>query len=541
MMGINKAFTRTAVIIALFCVADFCTDGALAARRRSSTPSSDYFELLESGRPSRTSSRRTAGKDQDTAADAAYDIASKLVAVLQQVNTGGKLSPKEIDVVNQTLRNTRKHVTNFSGQEKCDYYLLSAWCSYFEGQYKTAMIQASKAAKEDEENQDAKATHIAMSLINGQLKVVTKMAGKPSQNTIFGQDSTRSSARRRRSSRMPMSMGMGSRSAGATLDFDPDALQYALFAKKLSKMQLHCLNASTFVFDPDQTALCLMFWKLPSEEDNETFIRPRSIDPFSSGPLSMMGAPPMTPRSKTRSRRSRRGRQDDSSIEMDAFCDLFLDRFENANVRFLGANTDDIETRPDVMESLMENPWPWAQVMATDPANSALEKFASLDFKQPALAIVAPGGLITYAGPATGFLPALLIDYYTSNNQTQPAVVEEQPNRDQPSLFAASDANDISSVFESKPAAAVRPPAGGLGAEEELNPQADEWYQLALAFSKQGGVLPTIKYGNMVRYCRLILENYPETSYAEKARQMLREIPERYRSRYKITDKEMGL
>ena len=44
-----------------------------------------------------------------------------------------------------------------------------------------------------------------------------------------------------------------------------------------------------------------------------------------------------------------------------------------------------------------------------------------------------------------------------------------------------------------------------------------------------------------VDYCREIIEKYPDSSYAPRARRMLRDIPRRYRKLYKITDEEMGL
>ena len=64
---------------------------------------------------------------------------------------------------------------------------------------------------------------------------------------------------------------------------------------------------------------------------------------------------------------------------------------------------------------------------------------------------------------------------------------------------------------------------------------------MAFSFRKKAGILPVVKYNNIVKYCRLILENHPESPQADKARQFLREIPERYRKRHKITDEEMGL
>lgn len=76
--------------------------------------------------------------------------------------------------------------------------------------------------------------------------------------------------------------------------------------------------------------------------------------------------------------------------------------------------------------------------------------------------------------------------------------------------------------------------------EEELNPHAEDLYQMAVVESKIARK-PMMSYQRMVNYCRQILELYPNTSYAPKARELLRQVPEDKRSRYHITNEEMGL
>ncbi|MHC4482809.1 MAG: hypothetical protein ACYSW4_04605 [Planctomycetota bacterium] len=70
--------------------------------------------------------------------------------------------------------------------------------------------------------------------------------------------------------------------------------------------------------------------------------------------------------------------------------------------------------------------------------------------------------------------------------------------------------------------------------------QAEKLFELALFHRKQGR-LPGMSYKKMVDYCREIIQRWPESVYAFKARRMLRDIPERYRKLYKITNEEMGL
>jgi len=44
-----------------------------------------------------------------------------------------------------------------------------------------------------------------------------------------------------------------------------------------------------------------------------------------------------------------------------------------------------------------------------------------------------------------------------------------------------------------------------------------------------------------IEACREVLEKYPNTPYADKARDWLRRVPERYREDYEITDEELGV
>jgi hypothetical protein len=55
------------------------------------------------------------------------------------------------------------------------------------------------------------------------------------------------------------------------------------------------------------------------------------------------------------------------------------------------------------------------------------------------------------------------------------------------------------------------------------------------------GRLPMLQYGPMVKACRDILERWPDSSYAFRAKQMLEEIYERHGAQYRITPQEMDI
>lgn len=85
---------------------------------------------------------------------------------------------------------------------------------------------------------------------------------------------------------------------------------------------------------------------------------------------------------------------------------------------------------------------------------------------------------------------------------------------------------------------AVKPQPEEMTLEDKV--QAERLFEMALMQRKMGR-LPGIGYKQMVDCCREIIEKYPQSPYAPKASRMLRDIPERYRKQYNITDEEMGI
>ena len=94
-------------------------------------------------------------------------------------------------------------------------------------------------------------------------------------------------------------------------------------------------------------------------------------------------------------------------------------------------------------------------------------------------------------------------------------------------------------IPEAKPAVEpTKPKFKELSPEDEV--RAQKLFEMAL-FHRKSGRLPGLQFKKMVDYCREIIEKYPDSVYAFRARRMLRDIPRRYRERYNITDEEMGL
>jgi hypothetical protein len=76
-----------------------------------------------------------------------------------------------------------------------------------------------------------------------------------------------------------------------------------------------------------------------------------------------------------------------------------------------------------------------------------------------------------------------------------------------------------------------------LTVEEQAG--AEQLFEMAIT-SRKMGRLPGITYGQMVNYCREIIEKYPGSEFDYKARRMLGEVPREQWDRYHITEQEIN-
>jgi hypothetical protein len=87
----------------------------------------------------------------------------------------------------------------------------------------------------------------------------------------------------------------------------------------------------------------------------------------------------------------------------------------------------------------------------------------------------------------------------------------------------------------------VEPPKPQFRELSEIeNIDAEQLFNHALQFRKIGR-LPGPRYKVMVDTCRQIIQKYPGSEWAWKAKRMLADIPEHYRDRYHITEEEIDL
>jgi len=75
---------------------------------------------------------------------------------------------------------------------------------------------------------------------------------------------------------------------------------------------------------------------------------------------------------------------------------------------------------------------------------------------------------------------------------------------------------------------------------EEENIEAERLFEMALTERKMAR-LPGMTPKRMIDYCRQIIQKWPGSEYAFKAKRMLADIPARYQEMYHITKEEIDL
>jgi hypothetical protein len=136
---------------------------------------------------------------------------------------------------------------------------------------------------------------------------------------------------------------------------------------------------------------------------------------------------------------------------------------------------------------------------------------------------------------------AIVLFSKIANHKPEPVVPEktlrDTYSEDEKRLRAEPNVVE-SNVPAQQAANAEQPRFRKLTEDEETG--ASQLFELAITQRKMGR-LPGVSYGAMVQYCREIIERYPGSEYAYKAKRMLADIPANYRERYHITDDEINL
>jgi hypothetical protein len=369
----------------------------------------------------------------------------------------------------------------------------------------------------------------------------------------------------------------GTISSGNILNLDTDSIKGDWLGKKVGQLKLNCLNGTTFAYNPAEANLCILFWKLGAE-DLGGYSDPADEDPNNPSLIPQRTVPAKEPQKPTyespTSRRRRPGRpgrfegrmgartgvfgdeetaSDPVSMQMSAFGELFNSKFQNPGFKFVGVNTNHHLAARAVVSKLLRSPWPWAQAMLDDSAAAALD---TLDIQKvtadkPVLAIIDRTGTVRYAGPAAGFLAPMVADNLlssaampSSKTYTAPPQAAEQIGKQIAAIVGGQSSPQMldptpEGIEYTSPQPQLQPPQDSKITVEDFQAQKLLTYAQGLFIPAGRKKFITSKMG--VDLCRQIINEYPNTTYSDEARKLLRTVPPNEQKRYNITNEEMGL
>jgi len=529
--------------LVMFCLVVFIAPDCLYAFTIAETTTSIGVAETLQGTDARSVNRnqnqqRSEQKSAQNNQVSAQDIDKRLKEMLENINQQHYPDKKQTLATNRLLQAARKTLDNSDGNAACQYFMLQAWNNYFGGSKDRALKASLKAYKTNAADNDARLTHTALALINGQKPVTLDPEKiKKTQKKSPGSSQTEHGSGDSIGSTGSGGNMSGSARSGQILQLNEDALNHTMLESTVEPLELNCLNSTTFSYDPQQDVLCAMFW--------QTGLKDGSVaDPNDKKKKKTPNTPPQYgpggPMGVGRSTNNRPGNKqnDPLSAQMDAFGKLFANNIDNPAVKFVAVNLDSSKNaRSGVMQKLMENPWPWAQVIAGDSANSEnldLPKtFANLDTTKNSIVIADSQGSVKYAGPADGFLaPLILNDLAPGSASPADTTAEAKPSTPTQKISSTAKTTLAAKQPETKPKKNITED------DEFFDPQAEKLLEHGRGFVKIGRLT---SYKKGIDLCRQVINDYPNTKYEQQAREILRKVPERHHKRYKITNQELGL
>ena len=519
---------------------------------------------------------------QQLADDAAKDIQEKLAPILELVNENESLSDVDLEIIFDSIKENKRFVSGMDPTSQAEFFILSAWANYFQKQFEPALKDSTKALKADPDNSDAKATMVAMALLNRDYKAVNlalkEKKAEPKKRT--SRDRTKKRPSKSRTPRTPgdvpggpmmdpgmmgpgmpgMEGPMGSasrpsksstrartrrRSAGqGALTFDAKTLNPKMLGQKIEPATLKCINGSLYEFPAAGSSGCVLIYKTDySEQDTRSDHSEDRDTRAGRSKKSIFEEDRSSTRSKTRTKAG----TDEYENETAAFYELFSEHFDGSDgFQFAAINAQHRSQKQQVIEHFIENPSPWPQIMLDSPAHRTLAHLKTLHITQPLLLITDSDGKICYAAQADSFMPEFVLSNISDMPQvkTSPNLIPEEKSIIEDEFETPKEIQPLDEPEEeieiSEPQPKVKEKVQKHDETQDLidDTQAGKLYEVAKMHYKKGKY---IGYGNAVKSCREIIEQYPETQYAGMARDMLRQIPRRKREQFNVTEEELGV
>lgn len=504
----------------------------------------------ESGRRSRVDRRdepdtRKQQMEQEAQARAS-DVQKALTDLLQPVQVNHRPSQDLIQESELVIEDARQYFSAFEDKPRAQFMLLQAWTAFCQDNLQLAQGWSMKACRADEASQDAWISQAVFGLLNGRPPAMPRIEEpKPEPNP------ERAMARRPRLNTAAIEVRPQPYSLKGILDFDLLGLDVRMIREHFEKTEFQAVSGEKITYTPGKDILCMLFWQGEESLSDANGIS-GDRNPQPSAEFMEMGMGTSCDVQKTTL-----GAQRNYVRMLKEACS------EQPQIKFIQINTN----RQNAAAQATQDPQvedAGLLVVAADPASNA-QRFVGWPAEKPFVAIVDKEGQVRYAGTAADFVPAFILTQLTGveidlAKQTPTAGANALPG----GMAVPMMMEKMIQEFQARPELASKEPDSdpnrAIIDPNVPNPNVvkpskqdfDSQTQLLIDQDKANRLLNTAELeigkglklrsnpGKGIEACREILVQFPNTQYAQRARELLRKVPERYKKMNNITDEELG-
>lgn len=491
-------------------------------------------------------------------AQAAFgDIEQTLAGILENVNRNQQPDERLIQDAADLLHANRRNAPLYDSPERATFMLLQSWTAYYQDDPANTMNWAVRACREDTNNGDAWITQTLFSLIHGRRPLEPSALQqqrppgerRPQQRPRRGRQTAPAETAHHDSS-------VPSFGRAGVLDFDLSQVRFDLLGSRVPVTDMLDGDSGQIANILGGDIFCVLIAPGTSGAEPNEPGQPRrqGLAEESHRPFDI----PTNNHSPHRDTGSGRDAQQvyfqGLRSALNAHKGVVFFEIDPGSLEMLGQLAHLHQAA--LPDGLAEN------------AGAAAAALSQMQGLEPFMVIADSGGQVRYAGVAGGFMPAFILTHLTD----VPIDLDElKPATDTPGDTNMSDyefgfdmdrmPHDSRPIDPNAPRHPADPnqvadPNQPAAAHQTIAPEPEQEFaqlpehqrleaerQVAyirdffMRAPRTGGM--TYKRG--VDMCREVIDNYPGTEYAHQARQLLRQVPERHRRRYHITDEELGL
>lgn len=479
---------------------------------------------------------------EQEASSAVSEIDTEYAKYVSLLNAGRIPDDANVRAGLKFITKTRRVVPILAKQHNAGtYYALAGWVYYFDNKPDRVEKQIASGIKDGQTGQNFIRSAVALSILDKDYNSVEHILAPTNKG---GSEANSTSAKE-----PGMQMPQSSQSSENTLNIDVNNIKTNLLGKDFSSLKT----------GKDKVIINVLLWQI-DEKELEHYAPPKPKEPNGPNePNKTAEQQPPQPEPQPENF------QPMPMTDLTAFSNLKKHFAKNPKVVFVGINFNEPSKTKNVENWLAKNSQPWQSAAPSDTIQNMVVSLLGEKPTRPMLVIAGPDMKIRYVGDVNGFLPGMINSKIlaTPSEFAEPndpnaakaakAKAAAESNEQMKMLKPTEDANTIKAMPPISNN--VQPqPSNNQGTSTQPSPQnnsngefteGDYQAQKDLEYAKTlfqiANRMQYRAYAKPIGLCRDIIQKYPNTKYAEQARVLMRQVPERFRENYHITDAELGL